>query len=759
MKNIKSRLITTAALAMLAGAMIAPASAQEPAGAQQGDGEIDTIYVVAQRRSEDLQEVPIAATAVSAERISDLLSGGGDVLSLAGRAPGLNVESSNGRVAPRFYIRGLGNTDFDLAASQPVSVVIDDVVQENVALKSFPIFDVEQVEVLRGPQGTLYGRNTPAGIVHFRSVRPNEEFDANVSASYGSFGTAVLDGAVGGAMADGVSARGSLSFRRRDDWVDNSFNNTELGSYEDLAGRVQVLIEPSDAFSALLNVHGRSYEGTSTLFRANVLSTGSNDLNSNFDREKVWYDGGGGNEQEYDQFGGSATLSFDVGGLTLTSISAYETLDGRSRGDIDGGVCEPLGSPVPAGLTSGTTDCFFPFPDPPVDDAVTYPGRLLFASDTQDSIDDLTQFTQEIRLASDEGAFNWQAGVFYFDSDLTVSTVGVGFPPLATLNHTNTSWAVFGQAGFDVSDQLSVSAGVRYTDDEKDLRGVITPGPVSVSVSDEQVSWDLSAVYAMSDDANLYARIASGFRAPTIQGRDVAFFNPPSVATSETIQSYEAGFKSDLFDRRARLNGAVFYYEITDQQFSAIGGLGNFNQLINADKGEGYGFELEGELAVTDALTLTSAFSYNHTEIKDATLAVGTCGSGQCTVRDPLNLAGNALIDGNPFPQAPEFIFDFTARYEHPLSSGATLFAATDWMVRGEFNIFLYDAVEYQTDRQFEGGLRAGYRSADGRWEAAVFGRNITDEENVIGGIDFNNNTAFVNEPRVVGVSLSARMN
>jgi iron complex outermembrane receptor protein len=173
-------------------------------------------------------------------------------------------------------------------------VIIDDVVQENVALKSFPIFDVEQIEVLRGPQGTLYGRNTPAGIVHFRSVRPSQEFDASVNASYGSFGSAVLDGAVGGAMAEGVSARGSISYRRRDDWVDNTFNGSELGGYEDLAGRVQVLIEPSDSFSALLNVHGRTYDGTSTLFRANVLTTGSNDLNGNFDRDRVSYNGGGG---------------------------------------------------------------------------------------------------------------------------------------------------------------------------------------------------------------------------------------------------------------------------------------------------------------------------------------------------------------------------------------------------------------------------------------------------------------------------------
>ncbi|HVK80798.1 MAG TPA: TonB-dependent receptor, partial [Verrucomicrobiae bacterium] len=479
----------------------------------------------------------------------------------------------------------------------------------------------------------------------------------------------------------------------------------------------------------LLNQHGRTYEGTSTLFRANVLTTGSNELNDNFDRDSVSYNGGGGNEQAYDQLGGSATLSYNFGGLTLTSITGYETLDGNSRGDIDGGV---------AGVG---------------------PGFIPFDSDTTDSIDDLTQFTQELRIASEAGAFNWQAGIFYFDSELTVSTVGAGFPPLTTLEHTNTSWAVFGQVGYEVNDRLTLSAGLRYTEDEKDLVGVLTSIPVApVNVSDEHLSWDLSAVYEVNPDLNLYGRVATGFRAPTIQGRDIAFFNPPSVANSETITSFEAGVKSDLLNNRARLNAAVFYYTIEDQQFSAIGGLGNFNQLVNAEEGEAYGFEIEGEWAATDNLFLTSAFSYNHTEINDADLVVGPCGSGQCTVRDPGDGLGNVYIDGNPFPQAPEFTFDVTAEYTHPLTSGASLFVGTDWTVRGSFNIFLYDAVEYETDTpQFEGGLRAGYRSADGRYEAAVFGRNITDEENVIGGIDFNNNTAFVNEPRVIGVSLSAR--
>ena len=154
-------------------------------------------------------------------------------------------------------------------------------------------------------------------------------------------------------------------------------------------------------------------------------------------------------------------------------------------------------------------------------------------------------------------------------------------------------------------------------------------------MSDEQVSGDISVLYRVSDEFNVYGRYARGFRAPTIQGRDVAFFAPPSVADSETIDSIEAGFKSDLADNRVRLNGSVYYYEVKDQQLTAIGGAGNLVQLVNADKGIGMGFDLDGEFLVTDRLLLTAGFSYNDTEIEDSQLVVGPCGSGLCTVLDP----------------------------------------------------------------------------------------------------------------------------
>jgi iron complex outermembrane receptor protein len=721
--------------------------------------ELEEIMVTATRRAENIQDVPLSVASLEGERLDAMFEGGGDIQVLAARVPSLYAESSNGRLAPRFYIRGLGNSDFDLAASQPVSIIVDEVVLENVILKSFPLFDIERVEVLRGPQGTLFGRNTPAGIVKFDTRKPTREFDGNVSLSYGDLGSMAVEGAVGGGLGETVSARLSVLYHERDDWIDNGFTGESdaMGGYDEFAVRAQVQFDPTDTFSALLNVHARDIDGTASIFRANVLGPGSNDFNSNYDRDVVYYDGGDNNPQHAEGEGASLKLTFELSdSQTLTSITAYETTESSSLGDIDGGVCAPLGSPVPPGLTSGITDCFFPFDGIP--DAVTYPGFIPFASATQDGIDDLDQLTQEIRIASQasERLF-WQAGVFYFDSEFSVTT-NPFFVAATTLTHENTAWAVFGHVSYDVSDKLTVTGGARYTDDDKDLTVQVSPIPQAPqNVSDEQVSWDLSALYEVNDQVNVYSRLASGFRAPTIQGRDVAFFGSPSIADSETITSIEAGFKSELAGDRVRLNGSVFYYEVEDQQLSAIGGGGNFVQLVNADKGTGMGVDLDSEFLITDRFMMTLGFSYTDTEIDDNVLVVPPCGSGQCTVLDPLDGDGNAIIDGNSFTQAPEYIASVTARYGMPIGGNGELFFFTDWAFQGKTQFFIYEAEEFYSDDTFEGGARIGYSHDGGKWEVALFGRNITDEENVKGAIDFNNLTGFDNEPRIIGASFKAR--
>ena len=723
-----------------AGTAQAQSTSADPAQETVDDGQLADIVVTAQRRSENIQEVPLSVAILPSERLQTIFDSGNDITALATRVPGLYAESSNGRVAPRFYIRGLGNTDFDLAASQPVSVIVDEVVLENVSLKSFPLFDIERVEVLRGPQGTLFGRNTPAGIIKFDTVKPSNDFSAQGSLSFGTFGSLNFDGGVGAPIVkDVLAARVSFLIQRRENWIDNGFRRQDdvYGAYEERAVRGQLLFTPIERLSILGNLHYRNLEsfGGSAIFRANILGPGNNELNQNYDRDRVFLDAGGGNRQAYRGTGGSLRVDYEADFATITSISAYESSEGSSRADVDGG----FGA------------AFLP---------VSGPGFIPFPSDTQDSID-LEQRTQEVRLASNgTGRLGWQVGAFFFDSDFTVLTQGFDFPPPTLVRHRNESWAVFGQASYKLTEALKLTGGARYTDDRK-LFNVIGGSPLdNREVSDERVSWDVSAFYEVTPEFSIYGRVADGFRAPSIQGRDVAFFAPPSVAASETILSWEGGFKSELFNRRVRLNGAAFTYSVNNPQFTAVGGGGNLVQLLNANEANAWGFELDGEFRVTERFTLTAGFSYNDTEINDDTLAVGIC--AQCTVTDPtVTIAGTrrALVDGNPFPNAPEWIGDFTARYAVPVKGDAELFVFTDWAFQGPTNFFLYESREFNSDTQFEGGLRIGYAKQDGSLEIAAFARNITDEDNVKGGIDFNNNTAFVNEPRIIGLSLRTRIN
>jgi iron complex outermembrane receptor protein len=715
------------------------------AAAQESAGQLEVVTVTAERRVEDIRDVPISVSTVGGETLDVLASGGQDVRLLAARIPSLNVESSFGRAFPRFYIRGYGNTDFRLNASQPVSLIYDEVVQENPILKGFPIFDVDQIEVLRGPQGTLFGRNTPGGVVKFDSVKPSSEFGGYVNASNATYNTANIEGAINVPLGKDWSARLSALYQHRDDFVGNSLTGEDdvYEGYDDRAARVQVLYEPGEDFSALFNAHMRSLDGTARLFRANVIKPGSNDLVSGFDADNIAIDGA--NQQELNIYGGNVRLRWDFGAVALYSVTGYETLDTFSRGDIDGGY--------------GCGFCGLP----------NGPGFIPFPSETADGVPTLDQITQEVRLESQStGAFNWQAGLYYFDEDYDVESfaydsLGTGAQTqYLRSNQTNEAWALFGSINYAVSDALELRAGLRYTHDEKDFttgtpQGFTFPdptAPTTASLSDSKVSWDLSGTYALTESVNLYSRIATGFRGASVQ--PASAFNNQSVADPETNTSVEIGVKADLLDRRAKLFFNLYRYEVEDQQLTATGGANNAVRLLNSDETVGQGAELDLQAYLTPNLLMTLGASYNDTEIKDNTLGVSTCFA--CTVTDPTVSVGGtpfAVIDGNPLPQAPEWITSVTLRYGMPIGGGE-LFAYTDWSYRSEVNFFLYESVEFTGQELLEGGLRVGYNWNDGKYEVALFARNITDEEVAVGAIDFNNLTGFVNEPRIVGVQLKA---
>lgn len=718
---------------------------------------LDTVEVTAQRRTEDIQDVPVSISIVNPEQLNVLGSGGKDVRFLTGRVPSLNIESSFGRAFPRFYIRGLGNSDFDVNGSQPVSLVYDDVVQENALLKGFPVFDLDHVEVLRGPQGTLFGRNSPAGVVKFESVKPSQQFNGYVRLGYGSDNMWNFESAVGGALSKRWSARISTLYQRRDDQVENTFPGPSdaFEGYDEAAARVQFLYE-GDAFEGLFNLHKRNLNSAVQLFRANIIKFGSNDLVDGFDRDKVAQDGI--NFSDLESWGGSARLRWSLGDYRLYSITGYETLDSFNVGDIDGGFGASFLGPGNFG-----------------------PGNIPFPVQDGEGIPDHSQFTQEFRIESDLGGrFNWQGGLFWFDEDVTV--VSVNYDPLSgnvpagrvVQQQENTAWALFVSGEYAVTDRFKLRAGTRYTQDKRDYSASVVQavpfgspvsGPFVRHIDVDNVSWDASGVFAVNDDVNLYARVATGFRAPSIRGR-LFFESDVSTADSENVISYEAGIKADLWNRRASLGFNIFRYEVKDQQIVAVGGGGDNVVLLNADRTNGQGFELDLQAYLTDHLLVTLGSSYNDTEIRDRDLQLPVCGAvffmpPICTPTDPIsvNAIGSTVadIDGNPLPQAPKWIHSLTARYGLPVGDGGEFFVYTDWAYRSSVNFQLYEAKEFRGKPLLEGGLRVGYSWHYGEYEVAAFGRNITDTIRVLNGVDFNNLTGAINEPRTLGIEFMAR--
>jgi len=731
--------LATASVVALGQTVAAPdAAASAPAAQKVAPTELAPVVVTAERRSENAKDVPVSITLLKPEQLDVIMTSGQDVRVLAAKVPSLNIESSNGRTFPRFYIRGYGNTDFSTYASQPVSLIYDDVVQESAILKGFPIFDLANVEVLRGPQGTLFGRNTPAGVIKFNSVKPEiGALDGYVNTSYGTHNTANVDGAFSFPMGSTLAARVSVLEQYRSDWVTvdsaqagNLYNGNKLEGYNDRALRAQLLWKPDTSFSALFNVHGRALDGSARLFRANIIKQGSNDLVDGFDPDKTSINGG--NEQQFRSSGGSASLTWNLGNISLYSITGYESIDKYyTRGDIDGGDT----------ITA------------------TRPG-FQFQVETAGGVKDHNQITQEFRVASKTGGpLNYQAGVYFFHEKLEGESFGYNSATAAqtsysTTQQKNDAWAVFGSLNYDLTADLKLRSGLRYTRDKKTfdmLEGFADPR--SRTISANKTTGDVSGTYKLTKDANLYARVATGFRgasfgSPT-SGQDLTYAEP------ETTTSYETGVKTDLFDRRASLGFGLFHYDVKNQQLTAVGGSSNVTSLINAKKTTGQGLEADLTALVTDRLRVSAGLSYNDTQIKDADLRVPVCGSTLCTVTDPVS-GGFASIDGNPLPQAPKWIANATARYGVPMGESSELYFFGDAAYRSKINFLLYETKEFTGKPLTELGLKLGYSWANGKYDASVFCRNCTNEIVTVGGIDFHNLTGFINDPRTIGVSFRA---
>lgn len=730
--------------------------AAEPADADAGA--LQEVIVTAERRAERLLEVPVSTAVLTGESLAVLGSSGQDIRQLAFAVPSLNIESSNGRTFPRFYIRGYGNTDFTTFASQPVGLYYDDIVQENPALKGFPVFDQQDVEVLRGPQGTLFGRNAPAGVVKFESAKPQiGQLNGYADLSYGTYDTSNLEAVLNLPAGDAWAFRASTQLQHRSNWVDapnNMPGNQHLEGYDDWAVRLQALFRPSDTFDGLLNLHSRVLSGSARLFRANVMSEGSNSLVPGFDPSKIYTDGYNG--QSYTSIGSNLHLNWTFPTFTVQSITGYESIRHYNTiGDIDGGFGPGFFSGAPP---SQWGPGFIPFPVETGGEVTNY------------------QLTQEFRLLSHtDGPLQGQAGLFFFYDTTTSNGVDYVYNTLEVTDTTistqkNDAEAIFGSLEYAFSPAVKLRGGVRYTLDHKtfdvpysDLAGLTVPQHQSASAN--KFNWDVAPTWLVTPDTNLYARVATGFRAPSF-GEPTS--GPPplpiQVAASEDNISYEIGIKTQSPDRRYSVAFDIYYYDVSHQQLTAVGGQSNQVKLINAEHTIGKGAELELHARPTNNLQLNLAGSYNYTRIEDPTLAVGPCfnwsflpGGQACTEQNPLNANGFALVNGNALPQAPKWTGDFSLRYGVPMGPEGELYLFSDLSYRSEMNFFLDKELEFTGPSLFQLGARIGYSWHSNKYEVAAFCRNCTNQIRNIGGINFENFTGFINDPRIIGGQVMVR--
>ncbi len=724
---------------MLTGSLLiwpaTQASAQEAdtaASSEAQKGQLNEIIVTAQKREQSAQSTPIAITAISGESLVE--AGVRSSNDLADLTPGLRISPVFGAGnIPNIAIRGVGLNDFRDYHESPSAVYVDEVYKGALASLDFQLFDIDRVEVLKGPQGTLFGRNATGGLIHYLTKKPTDELDGFLRAGGGSFGAVNLEGAVGGPLGTGISARVSAMYQRNSgiQQNQNAAAGARDGNKVDLyAFRGQLEFDVSDNATLLLsgetshnrNNGGNPYRYAPSFFGADGLArvdtanrdtvVGTSDLNDINVSPGLFVNS--------DYNAGTARLDVDLGGVELVSISNYQHFKKNQQQDCD------------------STPAVF---------CITQ-----FTSNTK-------QYSQELRLQGKADAFNWNLGAYYFNlqTDGTQALAGpvagvfFGTASGTTAFDTQTdSWALFGQFEYELAPALTLNGGLRYTQDNKDmsqtfLLGVVPGGVVYDSATigalakqdTDNVSYLAKLVWEPSDNVLFYGGVSSGYKAGTFNSG----FGP--VATTEysvkpeTLTSYEVGFKTEFADRRHRINGALFHYDYDDSQAFVFQGLSQL--LFNADS-KVNGGELEYSGYWTDALLVTAGVSVLDTKVKD--------------VQD-----GSGAIRDRKMVLAPDFTATASARYTVGLGESGDL----AFLVDGNYSSSVF------FDNLNQPGLSEGstfllngriaWTSASGNLEVAAFVKNITDKVNQIYAFDLTGTLGYIQQsyrtPRTFGASVT----
>jgi iron complex outermembrane receptor protein len=726
---------------------VATAMAQEQA--PQVATQLADITVTAQKREQSAQDAPLAVTVLTGDALVQLgVESGNDV---AQYTPGLHIAPVQGAGnVPNISIRGVGLNDFRDFNESPSAVYVDEVYKGALAGLDFALYDLDRVEVLKGPQGTLFGRNATGGLINYLTARPTDAFEGYARLSGGSFGDIKAEFAVGGPISDAVSGRLSAIYHKNDGVRHNVNPAGKDGDQIDLvAGRGQLDFKLSDAGSLLLsleagrndNAGGNPYRYAPVVFSggAPVVPTeidqanrdivvGTSDLND--------INVNGGLKTNTDFKSGTARLAWDFGGVDLVSITNYQDFNKHQIQDCDS-----------TPFTFGGV-----------------PGGLCFTDYTTK----VKQFSQELRLQGEVDKLLWNVGLYYFDlknkgtQSLAGPIVPCLFDPEAcsipvdstttTFDTTTTSWAAFGQLEYRVTDNVALIGGLRYSDNQTDMTqvflltvpedalgftgGVLYPKETQKK---KNTSYTAKITWDVGDATMIYAGIANSFKGGTFNSG----FGPvdPSVYSvkPEDLTSFEIGFKSESSDRRNRLSGSVFYYDYKDMQAFQFVGL---NQLLfNADATV-KGAELEWTGLPIDALEISAGLGYLDTNVKDVADSSG-------------------LVKDREMVLAPKFSMNAMARYTWGLSGGSALAAQVD----GNYSTSVFfDNINAPGTKQGSVALfnaRLSWNSSDDRYEVAAYVKNLTDEVPLNYAFDLAGQLGYVQQsyhpPQTYGISVGMK--
>jgi iron complex outermembrane recepter protein len=736
---------------LLAGTMLSStvALAQE-AATEPNDAQVEDIVVTAQRRSENIQDVPISITAITSETLRD--AGSFSSTEIAQSVPNLTVSTTYVGSAPRFFIRGVGLGDFNASSTGGVGLYVDDVFLGSPNLLTFALFDLDRVEVLRGPQGTLYGRNTTGGAIRFESARPTNDLSGYATARYGRFSELRLEGAVSGpVLGDTVRARVAGLYTSRDGTLFNRFTNRRENESEAWALRGIIEADITENLEASINVHGGRATPDTTRFQHRgiidpatgglcglnaILAFQCVDVLGYRDTDNDLFAGDYNNagKERVSTFGVTGRLVLDGGPVTVTSITAYDWVRRVAVEDVDAS-----------------------------------PNNLVDATWNQPS----RQFSQELRFASNDGGnFNWIVGGYYLrDSRDAVNRfrvlpdfpVASSFEARQSYSQVTQALAVFGQADYRLTDALKVTVGLRYTAEDTDYTELaqfeaagasplVPPIPflsVNDSVNSERVTARFALDYQVNDDVLLYASYNRGYKAGGFNGGFATSLAQKAPFQPETLNAYEIGLKTDLFDRRVRFNVAGFYYDYSDLQVFTLRQAGGIPAQIleNAANAEVYGLEAELTIVPTAGLQFDAGLGLLHTSLKDF------------VTLDPATLLPRDL-SGNRSRNAPELTFNAGVTYDTALSD--TLALGFNLNARYQSSVF-FDVDN--NPRLTQGGYwlangRVSLGHPEDNWRVSLFAENLFNQRyyrEVANLGDFGLDEIAVGDPRTYGVELSVR--